>query len=745
MKNIRLGVKLLAGFLSVALIVLIVGVIGLIGARQLGDSIEEIGTVRLPSVESLFETEVATDEVMLAQRAMLSELLSEEDRRGQRAEFDTMREELYEFWEFFLTLPATEEEIRISNEIDRQLEDWRRLNDEWVELTDEFEGIGVLDPGELVGRVEGFIGDHYQTELTVLRTIASDGEIPVIAYDPTECRYGEWLSDFETDNAELRRIVEDSVEPHNRFHEVIRDIQEELDAGNQAAALNLFENEMMPAADEVFESFEEMLAFAEQADQLRDEITNLVIGPISEQAEAIWANLDQLQAINTEIGDREVQAGLDAINAVTIMIIAGILIGLTIAIILGIILTRAITQPLFKGVQFAEAISRGDMTTDIEIDRKDEIGQLVSALRTMQDRLKEIVGEIQMISNNVASGSQQMSSTAQEVSQGAAEQASSGEEVASSMEEMGSNIQQNSDNARETEKIASKTAENAQKGGESVEQTVTAMKEIAEKISIIDEIARNTNLLALNAAIEAARAGDQGKGFAVVASEVRKLAERSQKAAGEISDLSQRSVSVAEEAGEMLRQIVPDIQKTSELVQEISAASKEQNSGATQINQAITQLDQVIQQNASASEEMASMAEELTSQADQLKSSMSFFKVDEAETRRLAASTGSTGSAGSAGSAGSGQAQGAHQVNVAHVKQGAQTASRSQSTGAAGGAATGRAGNDQGKQKTGGGAGAGSQRQGSGQGGRAETGINLLEDSDYARADDDDDSDFETF
>ncbi|MDD5642464.1 MAG: methyl-accepting chemotaxis protein, partial [Syntrophales bacterium] len=189
------------------------------------------------------------------------------------------------------------------------------------------------------------------------------------------------------------------------------------------------------------------------------------------------------------------------------------------------------------------------------------------------------------------------------------------------------NIKQNSDNAQQTEKIALKAAEDTKEGGNAVTETVTAMKEIASKISIIEEIARQTNLLALNAAIEAARAGEHGKGFAVVASEVRKLAERSQTAAGEINKLSASSVEVAERAGEMLERIVPDIQKTADLVQEINAASNEQRSGANQINMAIQQLDQVIQQNAAASEEMASTSEELLSQAEQLQTTIGFFRI----------------------------------------------------------------------------------------------------------------------
>jgi methyl-accepting chemotaxis protein len=195
------------------------------------------------------------------------------------------------------------------------------------------------------------------------------------------------------------------------------------------------------------------------------------------------------------------------------------------------------------------------------------------------------------------------------------------------MEQMGANINQNADNALQTEKIALQAADNAVKGGEAVEKTVGAMKEIAKKISIIEEIARNTNLLALNAAIEAARAGDHGKGFAVVAGEVRRLAERAGKAASEISELSENSVEVAEGAGVLIAKIIPEIRKTAELVQEITAASSEQRGGTEQINKAIMQLDQVIQQNASSSEELASMSEELSSQSEQLLDTIGYFKL----------------------------------------------------------------------------------------------------------------------
>lgn len=310
-------------------------------------------------------------------------------------------------------------------------------------------------------------------------------------------------------------------------------------------------------------------------------------------------------------------------NAVIIATVLSISIGAALALVL----TTLIAKPLAEVTSVANKLADGDLTIDIDARGGDEIGQLTVAFRNMVGKLREVVADVRAVSDNVASGAQELSSGAQQISQGATEQAASIEETSSSMEQMSANIRQNSDNAQQTEKIAQKSATDAKESGQAVTETVVAMKEIASKISIIEEIARQTNLLALNAAIEAARAGEHGKGFAVVASEVRKLAERSQTAAGEISHLSASSVQIAEKAGEMLAKLVPDIQKTSELVQEITAASAEQNSGADQINKALQQLDQVIQQNASGAEELASTSEELSSQSEQLQKSITFFKI----------------------------------------------------------------------------------------------------------------------
>lgn len=328
---------------------------------------------------------------------------------------------------------------------------------------------------------------------------------------------------------------------------------------------------------------------------------------------------------------------LDEMQAANVTMMAGAALAIVLGVLAAFFLTRIITRPVQQGVSFARSMAEGDFTRHLDIDQKDEIGVLALALNDMVAKLREVVGDVRSATDNVASGSEELSASAETLSQGATEQAASIEEVSSSMEQMGSNIRQSADNAQETEGIARAASDNARQTGEAVGKTVDAMKNIAEKISIIEEIARQTNLLALNAAIEAARAGEHGKGFAVVAAEVRKLAERSGQAAGEIGELSSSSVAVAEEAGRMLEELVPNIGRTAELVQEIAAAAAEQNSGAEQVNKAIQQLDTVIQQNASSSEEMASTSEELAGQGQMLQQTMSFFRVGRAAEKRAGA------------------------------------------------------------------------------------------------------------
>ena len=347
---------------------------------------------------------------------------------------------------------------------------------------------------------------------------------------------------------------------------------------------------------------------------------------VAETMTALGAYVDLVKQVMAELAAQAAQNASEAELILTATMIASLLIAIGAASWVSL----AIGRGLGRAVSLASAVAAGDLTQTIELKGDDEICDVVNALGDMCQKLRAIITETTVAVQNLSSGSQELSASAEQLSQGATEQAAAAEEASSSMEEMASNVKQNADNANQTEKIARQSALDAEASGGAVTRAVRAMETIAQKITIVQEIARQTDLLALNAAVEAARAGEHGRGFAVVASEVRKLAERSQTAAVEIGDLSSDTVKAAQEAGVMLEKLVPGIKRAAELVEEISAACREQDVGSAQINQAIQQLDQVTQQNAAASEEVSSTSEELSSQAEQLQSTIAYFKIDEA-------------------------------------------------------------------------------------------------------------------
>ncbi|MFW5777553.1 MAG: methyl-accepting chemotaxis protein [Bacteroidota bacterium] len=631
-KDLKIGTKIMTGLMIVLLIAVVIGVVGILGLRNVASSFHAVSEVRMPSVQYLAGMESNLERLQQGYTKLLDNNLSRAEREEILADISNYRAEYVRYHELFAPLEQTAEEERVYNEMVQHLENWRNINTNQLErLHDELLRIDLLNPMEVNRDLEQFMKDHYALQVETVNAIQNMSSFDG-GDDATACNFGQWLPDFNTQNAEINRNMNNMMTDHDNFHAAVHRIKQYISQGNQQAAMQHYEEVMIPSADNVFNYFALINREAQNAVENFAQMSHAIGVESARAHDQFMESFRQLYDINVAVAESEVESGDATIVQSNTTVAIALVIGIIVALGLGLTITRMITNGVKEGVGIAETVAEGDLTVKIDqslTGQHDEIGQLARAMEKMLIKLRDVIGSVVTGSDNIAAASQQMSSTAQEMSQGGTEQASSAEEVSSSMEEMAANIQQNTDNARQTEKIAKHAESGIMESSKASEQAVGAMRDIAEKITIIGEISRQTNILALNAAVEAARAGEHGKGFAVVAAEVRKLAERSQVAAAEIDKLSKFGVGISEEAGKKLSEIVPEIQKTSQLVQEIAAASVEQTSGADQVNSAIQQLNQVTQQNAAASEEMATSSEELASQADQLLEMVSYFKLDQ--------------------------------------------------------------------------------------------------------------------
>lgn len=639
MKNLKLSMKIGIGFGALILIFSILGIIAIIRMKNVETESEILATEYVPEVSVSNNIE---RHALMTMYAMRGYTFTQDKRYLEDGK---------------MSLQETERYIKTAKDLAERASHLVMLRSELEEIqqkTEEYKKLAyqTAEKNETLSRLHTVMGDAAESLLKNSKDFL-DSQITFmkedIEADASQDALGERLTKIHL----IGKLID-------LIHTIrVANFNSRLTRQPEMMKENL---KLFPEGDKIMAAIRAIIRKEINVKQIND--ISLALEIYDEALKTLlenWLSLDEIrdkrEAAADEVvklvkeiaekGIRETEHisenAASSLGSASLMILVGLLLALLSAGILSVLITRGIVKPILKGIDFAKAVAGGDLAAQADLNQKDEVGMLANAMKDMVSRLREIVTDVKQVSNNVASGSYELSASAEEMSQSASEQAASAEQVSSSMEQMVSNIAQNTDNAMMTEKIALKSAETAREGGRAVEKTVAAMEEIVEKIGIIEDIARQTDLLALNAAIEAARAGEHGRGFAVVASEIRKLAERSQTAAGMINKISVSSMNIARKAGEMLSQIVPDVQKTADLVQEISASSREQNISADQVNQAIQQLDQIVQQNASASEEISSTSEELSGQAEQLRFTMGFFKTEESEWKNKQRSQGPAG------------------------------------------------------------------------------------------------------
>jgi methyl-accepting chemotaxis protein len=591
MKKMSIAVKLIGGFVLVACITLMVGLVGWYGAVQISSNLDKLGKDNLPCIQSLLTMSGEFETIKVAMRTLVNPQLTLEERQRQYANIEKARERYLKAFQVFEATPMSAETSNQWKELTAALALWRQQNNDFLQMSHDLEKMGILSPIQLMANVQEFRGDHYRLlflaeELMDTGTPFDGGE------DPKACALGKWMAAYKTENPRIISALQEITKHHDGFHQSVRKIKELVKAGERQEAAAAYKRETKPASEGVLEHLQILTKEAGAAVQKYGEMNNqtMVVARVKE------AEVRNLIAKMVESETKEVaesaEHGQVVSNRVKLSALIGMSTGFALALALGVFLSLSISRPL-----------------------------------------KRIIEGLSGASEQVASASGQISSASQQLAEGASEQAAAIEETSSSMEEMSSMTRQNADNAtqannimREANNVAIQANESMNRLTSSMVEISTASDETQKIIKTIDEIAFQTNLLALNAAVEAARAGEAGAGFAVVADEVRNLAMRAADAAKNTAGLIEGTVkrvkegtSIVETTNQGFQKVTETVGRSVDLVAEIAAASNEQAQGIDQINKAVAEMDKVVQQNAASAEESASASEEMSAQAEQMK------------------------------------------------------------------------------------------------------------------------------